>query len=32
MKRVANVVASRLLTTRLQLTDMFASPEEAGNA
>lgn len=26
MKRVANVVASRLLTTRLQLLDMFANP------
>ena len=32
MKRVANVVASRLLTTRLQLTDMFANPEEGKNA
>jgi len=27
MRRMANVVASRLLTTRLQLLDMFANPE-----
>jgi CRP/FNR family cyclic AMP-dependent transcriptional regulator len=27
MRRLANVVASRLLTTRLQLLDMFAHPE-----
>jgi len=27
MTRMANVVASRLLTTRLQLLDMFAHPE-----
>lgn len=27
MRRLANVVASRLLVTRLQLLDMFASPE-----
>ncbi|MDD5369697.1 MAG: cyclic nucleotide-binding domain-containing protein [Anaerolineaceae bacterium] len=27
MKRVANVAASRLLTTRLQLLEMFANPE-----
>jgi CRP-like cAMP-binding protein len=26
MRRLANVVASRLLTTRLQLLDMFANP------
>lgn len=26
MRRMANVVASRLLTTRLQLLDMFANP------
>ncbi len=33
MRRMANVVASRLLTTRLQLLDMFANPgaEDAGN-
>ena len=32
MRRMANVVASRLLTTRLQLLDMFAHPgEESGN-
>jgi CRP-like cAMP-binding protein len=30
MRRLANVVASRLLVTRLQLLDMFAHPE-AGN-
>lgn len=28
MRRLANIVASRLLVTRLQLIDMFASPEE----
>jgi CRP/FNR family transcriptional regulator, cyclic AMP receptor protein len=28
MRRLANVVASRLLTTRLQLLDMFANPAE----
>jgi CRP-like cAMP-binding protein len=28
MRRLANLVASRLLVTRLQLIDMFASPEE----
>lgn len=27
MRRMANVVASRLLTTRLQLLDMFANPD-----
>ena len=27
MRRMANVVASRLLTTRLQLLDMFAHPD-----
>jgi CRP-like cAMP-binding protein len=34
MRRMANVVASRLLVTRLQLIDMFANPcpEEAQNA
>ena len=26
-RRLSNVVASRLLTTRLQLLDMFAHPE-----
>jgi len=33
MRRMANVVASRLLTTRLQLLDMFANParEDFGN-
>ena len=33
MRRMANVVASRLLTTRLQLLDMFGNPisEEGGN-
>jgi CRP-like cAMP-binding protein len=28
MRRLANVVAGRLLTTRLQLLDMFANPAE----
>ncbi len=28
MRRLANVVASRLMVTRLQLIDMFAHPEE----
>ena len=28
MRRLSNVVASRLLTTRLQLLDMFAHPEK----
>lgn len=34
MRRMANVVASRLLVTRLQLLDMFASPstQEVANA
>jgi len=32
MRRMANVVASRLLTTRLQLTDMFANPREENDA
>lgn len=27
-RRIANIVASRLLVTRLQLLDMFAAPEE----
>jgi CRP/FNR family cyclic AMP-dependent transcriptional regulator len=27
MRRLANIVASRLLVTRLQMLDMFASPE-----
>ena len=32
MRRMANVVASRLLVTRLQLLDMFADPsKEVGN-
>lgn len=26
MRRIANIIASRLMTTRLQLLDMFASP------
>ncbi len=29
MRRLANVVAGRLMTTRLQLLDMFANPSEA---
>ncbi len=29
MQRMANVIAGRLMTTRLQLLDMFASPPEA---
>jgi hypothetical protein len=28
MRRMANLVAGRLLTTRLQLLDMFANPAE----
>lgn len=28
MRRLSNIVASRLLVTRLQLIDMFASPED----
>jgi CRP-like cAMP-binding protein len=31
MRRLANVIASRLLTTRLQLIDMFADPSEKQN-
>jgi len=31
MRRLANVIASRLLTTRLQLIDMFADPSEQQN-
>jgi hypothetical protein len=31
MRRLANIVASRLLVTRLQLLDMFSNPE-ANNA
>ncbi len=31
MRRLANVIASRLLTTRLQLIDMFADPSEQKN-
>jgi CRP-like cAMP-binding protein len=32
MRRIANIIASRLMVTRLQLLDMFASPsEESGN-
>ncbi len=27
MRRIANIIASRLMVTRLQLLDMFASPE-----
>jgi len=30
MRRVANVIASRLLVTRLQLLDMFANPSQEG--
>ena len=29
MRRIANIIAGRLLITRLQLLDMFASPPEA---
>ena len=32
MSRLANIVASRLLVTRLQLLDMFADPPENPNA
>ncbi len=31
MRRLANVVASRLMVTRLQLIDMFAEPAETMN-
>jgi len=31
MRRLANVIAGRLLTTRLQLVDMFADPGEQSN-
>ncbi len=31
MRRLANVIASRLMTTRLQLIDMFADPSEKKN-
>jgi CRP-like cAMP-binding protein len=31
MRRLANVVASRLMVTRLQLIDMFAEPAETLN-
>jgi len=31
MRRLANVVASRLMVTRLQLIDMFAGPTETMN-
>jgi len=31
MRRLANVVASRLMVTRLQLIDMFAGPTETKN-
>ena len=31
MRRLANVIASRLLVTRLQLLDMFSHPQEAVN-
>jgi CRP/FNR family cyclic AMP-dependent transcriptional regulator len=30
MRRMANVIAGRLLTTRLQWLDMFASPDDSG--
>jgi len=32
MRRLANIVASRLLVTRLQLIDMFGEPSENKNA
>ncbi|MGD0609885.1 MAG: Crp/Fnr family transcriptional regulator [Anaerolineales bacterium] len=32
MRRLANIVASRLLVTRLQLIDMFGEPSEKKNA
>ena len=31
MRRIANIIAGRLLVTRLQLLDMFASPPEASH-
>jgi hypothetical protein len=31
MRRMSNVIASRLLVTRLQLLDMFAEPMEKKN-
>jgi hypothetical protein len=31
MRRLSNVVASRLMVTRLQLIDMFAGPVETMN-
>jgi CRP/FNR family cyclic AMP-dependent transcriptional regulator len=31
MRRLANIVASRLMVTRLQLLDMFAQPPETKN-
>ncbi|GAB4428646.1 MAG: hypothetical protein Kow002_17460 [Anaerolineales bacterium] len=30
MRRIANIIASRLMTTRLQLLDMFAGPAKEG--
>lgn len=32
MRRLANVVAARLMVTRLQLVDMFSHPAEGGKA
>jgi CRP/FNR family transcriptional regulator, cyclic AMP receptor protein len=32
MRRMANIIASRLMVTRLQLLDMFAVPSEEGDA
>jgi CRP/FNR family cyclic AMP-dependent transcriptional regulator len=31
MRRIANIIASRLLVTRLQLLDMFSQPSEASH-
>jgi CRP-like cAMP-binding protein len=31
MRRIANIIAGRLMVTRLQLLDMFAAPPEASN-
>ena len=32
MRRIANIIASRLMVTRLQLLDIFANPTEASHA
>jgi CRP-like cAMP-binding protein len=32
MRRMANIIASRLMVTRLQLLDMFAAPSEESDA